>query len=54
MQGEKTTMPQFPRKRRKRRGGEFSNSNMGIMREIERLRTPLISRGLHKFKDGFS
>lgn len=27
---------------------------MGIMREIERLYTPLISRGLHKFKDGFN
>lgn len=27
---------------------------MGIMREIERLCTPLISRGLHKFKDGFN
>lgn len=24
------------------------------MREIERLYTPLISRGLHKFKDGFN
>lgn len=24
------------------------------MRAIERLYTPLISRGLHKFKDGFN
>lgn len=24
------------------------------MREIERLYTPLISQGLHKFKDGFN
>lgn len=27
---------------------------MGIMREIDRLYTPLISRGLYKFKDGFN
>lgn len=49
-----TTTARFPRNRRKSRGAEFSSSNMGIMREIERLRTPLISRGPHKFKDAFS
>lgn len=46
--------PRFPRKRKNRSGWECSDGKSGIMREIERLYTPLISRGLHKFKDGFN